>query len=716
MKQVLQDRSTGRIIVAEVAEPTRPPGYVMVEVHASVISAGTETAVASSTQQSLIGRVAAKPELIRKGFTMWREHGLQALLARIESKYSGYEVLGYSCAGTVLEADLADFPVPPGTRVSCGGVGYAMHAEKVVVPPLLCAKIPEGVDDETAAYATLGAIAMQGVRQAGVQLGEYVAVIGLGLIGLLTVQILRAAGCRVLGIDPAEAARLRGSMNGCERVATPDDAHSACAALTRGVGADAVIICASAKDSGPVALAGELARSRGRIVMIGATGIEIPRELYFRKELSFILSRSYGPGRYDPTYEESGIDYPIDYVRFTEQRNLIAFLELAATGKISVQHITTHRFPLENAPEAYNLLKAPVDRAGIVLTYPAPQTKNRSPRRIVSVSPPITPPCESPGISIIGAGEYATNVILPLLREHKSVVLRGVAARRPDHAAAVAKRFGFSFHTADAEAILEDGETQIVFIATRHDTHAEFAARALEAGKHVWVEKPLCIDRKGLETVLSALPKAKGLLAVGFNRRFSPLTDDLLALRRKAGPIMALARVNAGKLPPDHWTQNPAVGGGRLIGEGCHFLDYLAFLAGARPARVQTFSLLTDRIDLPPRSNFAVTVTFADGSLGQLFYSADGPPCMPKERIEFFGAQTSAVVDDFRSVTIFSRRAESRSLPAQDKGQAAMLAAFLKGVSGKGEFPMTTESIISTTLLTLAAQESLDSGRPIDVL
>lgn len=711
MKQVLQDRRTGEIVVVELPDPIRTPGRIHVRTRASVISAGTESALAAATGRSLLQRVADKPELLRKGLATLRERGLGALREQIDAKYAGFEPLGYSCAGAVIEGDPEAPGLPAGARVACGGIGYAMHAELVAVPHRLCARVPDNVDDETAAYATIGAIAMQGVRQAGVSLGENIVVIGLGLVGLLTAQLLKAAGCRVIGSDPSEAARTRALLNGCERAVGLADAPAAVADATRGIGADAVLICAAAPDSGPVALAGELARSRGRVVMVGATGMEIPRELYFRKELSFALSRSYGPGRYDPTYEESGVDYPVDYVRFTEQRNMLAFLDLAASGAISVANLTTHRFPLADAPKAYALLKErAVDRAGIVLIYPAESAPVRN--MIWRESNP--PGAGSPAVSLIGTGAYAGGVLLPLLREHGDVALRGVAARRPDQAASTASRFGFAFSASGIDQLLEDRETNVVIIATRHDSHADLAAAALAAGKHVWIEKPLALDEAGLDRVREARAKGGGLLAVGFNRRFSPLSAALRALRENGGPAMIAIRVNAGRLPPTHWTQDPAVGGGRLLGEGCHFFDYLCFLTGSTPRSVFAVGLASERPDLPARSNFSVTVAFADGSVGHVIYSSDGGANMPKERIELFCGGKSATLDDFRSLTIFDERsAHTETLRAQDKGQRAMLAAFLDAVRGRKPFPVHPEAFFTSTRLTLAAQQSLDSGQQI---
>lgn len=713
MKQVLLNKKTGAIEVLDVPDPDRRPGQILVTVRASVISAGTESAVHATAGRSLLQRVVEKPNLIRKGIDLLRNHGISALRAQLDAKTSGYEVLGYSCAGVVVESDPSAPDLSPGTRVACGGVGYAMHAERIVVPHRLTARIPDGVSDESAAYATIGAIALQGIRQAGAVLGENVAVIGLGLVGLLTSQLLKAAGCNVIGIDPSPHARERALQNGCLRVADLPDAKSVVSDATDGYGADAVIICAATSDHSPVVLAGEIARSRGRVVMVGATGMDIPRETYFKKELTLALSRSYGPGRYDPSYEEAGIDYPIDYVRFTEQRNMQAVLDLIANGAIDPARLTTHRFALEAAPSAYALLNdRSVDRVGIVLTYKA----SSAPVRRLERSLPPAGRSGHIGVSLIGAGEYASNVLIPLLKNRDGILLRGVAARRPDHSRAAAERFGFSFAASSAEEIFRDSETNAVIIATRHDSHASLTASALAAGKHVWCEKPLALHVEELARVEQALGAGGStILAVGFNRRFSPLANRLLELRtRIGGPIMVLIRVNAGKLPPDHWTQDPAIGGGRLLGEGCHFFDLLCFLADSTPIRVHTIAYSSDRRDLPPRSNFSSTVSFADGSVGTVLYSSDGSQRLAKERIELFCGGSAAVLDDFRTLHVFEPRGEQEfHLRRQDKGQAAMMGAFLEAIRGNTPFPQTLQSILQSSRLTIAAQRSLDAGQQV---
>ncbi len=706
MKQVVQDRKTGQVILVDVPEPKRGKGQLLVRVRTSVISAGTESALVAATGRSLFQRIADKPELIKKGIDTLTSRGIDGLRNQIEGKYAGYESLGYSCAGEVMATDAGAIGIMAGMRVACGGIGYAHHAEWVSVPHRLCAVVPDQVDDETAAYATLGAIAMQGVRQSAAVLGENTVVIGLGLVGLITVQLLRAAGCSVIGVDPSPNARSKGIACGCRQTVDPSLALEAVRQATRGIGADAVLICAATSSSDPVVLAGELARSRGRVVMVGATGMEIPREQYFRKELSFHLSRSYGPGRYDASYEEDGIDYPIDYVRFTEQRNMQSFLDLAATGAISISLLTTHRYPFLQAPDAYALLAdKTTDRVGIVLTYPSAQNTPTPPR-------PLPPTVASTlGVSFIGAGGYAENMLLPLLRTMDGVSLRGIVTRQAAHAASVASRFHAAFSDTDADKVLTDTGTQVVFIATRHDSHATYAASALQAKKHVWIEKPMALTMEEIDH-LAQLHASSGVhLTVGFNRRFSPLSFALKKALPARSPVMVSIRVNAGHLPPEHWTQQCATGGGRLLGEGCHFFDYLCFVTGSEPVSVFAAGLCSERIDLPAASNFIATVTFRNGSVGTVNYTSEGSVHMPKERIEVSSGGVTAVLDDFTSLTVHGKQgSKTESLKRQDKGQSAMVNSFMLAVQGKAEFPLTSNEVFLSSRLTLIAQQSLEQG------
>ena len=714
MKQVLQDLKTGAVVVTEVPDPGPSRGRLLVRVGASLLSAGTESAQVAKARQSLLERVRAKPHLLRQGLEELRDRGLAGVREKLASKYEGFAELGYSCAGTVVDAGDERGVIAPGTLVACGCVGHASHAEFVSVPRLLTAVAPEGVTAEGAAYATVGAIAMQGVRQAAAQVGEYIVVIGLGLVGLLTVQLLRAAGCRVAGIDPSPKARERGLACGCDVVAGPDQAGDAVAAFSCGPGADAVIICAATADSSPVELAGQLARSRGRVVMVGATGMTVPRDEYFLKELSFTLSRSYGPGRYDRRYEEEGHDYPLDYVRFTEQRNMRAFLELLQKGQVDTAALTTHRFPVEEAPAAYALLNSRgVDRVGILLTYAhAPPAPARFSVPVVAAKPVSA---DVLGVGFLGAGAYAQGMLLPLLKAQPGVALRAVMTRNGSHALHAAKRFGFEQSCTRTEDVLGDPAVQLVFITTRHDSHAALTVKALRAGKHVWVEKPLALTLEQLKEVFQALrehPDAR--LVVGFNRPFSPAAQWLLPKLSAAAPRMMLYRVNAGVVPADSWVHDPLTGGGRLLGEGCHFFDFLRHAAGAEAESVQTEAAGTTGGELTATGNFAATIRFQNGSVGQLLYSSQGAPRMGKEHFECFSGQTCGALHDYRDAEFFQRDQQERwGRHAQDKGQAALLTAFLAALRQSTPPPMSAAGVLESSLLTLAAQASLVQRAPV---
>ena len=716
MKQVLQDLKTGSVVVADTPDPAPARGRLLVRVQASLLSAGTESAQVAQGRQSLFERVRQKPRLIRQGLDELRERGLAGVREKLAGKFEGYAELGYSCAGTVVQGGDESGAVQPGSLVACAGVGHANHAEFVSVPALLTAPAPEGVEAEASAYTTVGALAMQGVRQSGARLGEYVAVIGLGLVGLLTVQLLRAMGCRVAGIDPSGQTHPRALASGCDVATGPDGALDAVQSLSQGLGADAVIICAATPASSPVELAGQLARSRGRVVMVGATGMTIPREDYFLKELSFTLSRSYGPGRYDRHYEEEGHDYPVDYVRFTEQRNMRAFLELVQKGQVDPTRLTTHRFPVEEAPAAYAVLEdRSVDRVGVILSYAgAPPAPARFSIQLAAARPLST---DAVGVGFVGAGAYAQSMLLPLLKKRADVVLRSVMTRNGSHSLHASQRFGFESACTRVEEVLDNPAVQLVFISTRHDSHAGLTCRALRAGKHVWVEKPLALTLEELQETARALRENPACrLVVGFNRPFSPAAQWLLARVSAQSPRLMHYRINAGFVPADSWIHDPKAGGGRLRGEGCHFFDFLRHAAGAEAESVQTESPETNRADLPATGNFAATIRFRNQSVGQVLYTAQGAVRMGKEHFECFSGQTCGAIHDYRDADFFQRERHERfGKRPQDKGQAGLLDAFLQCLRHGTPPPMRAEDILESTLLTLAAQQSLVLRAPVSM-
>jgi predicted dehydrogenase/threonine dehydrogenase-like Zn-dependent dehydrogenase len=616
--------------------------------------------------------------------------------------------LGYSSAGTIvaLGEDMHGFQV--GGRVACAGGGYAVHAEYNLVPRNLLTPLPEDVDFESAAFTTLGAISMHGFRLAEPQLGETVAVVGMGLLGLLTAQIATAAGCHVLGIDvDPERASLATSLGlqACPRSGAEETAQ----AFTAGRGFDSVIICADTDSNDPVELAGSLARDRGRVVATGAVGLSIPRKVYYEKELSFINSRSYGPGRYDAGYEEGGVDYPLGYVRWTEGRNFEAVVDLLATGKLVVEPLITHRFPIERATEAYEVITGKMDEPflGVLLTYPE-QLEDEPPRIQFHESPGLQP--ASCNLGVIGAGLFANATLLPAIKKVPEVGLVGIASAGGQHAQHAAGKFGFAYAASDHDEILQDAKVNTVAILTRHDSHAELVVRALEAGKHVFVEKPLAIDSEQLSAVGEQLAKVQDqLLTVGFNRRFAPLARQLADhFSARSEPLFAHYRVNAGYIPLDHWTHDPEQGGGRFIGEGCHFVDFLTYLVGSAPVSVRANALPDD--GKYREDNLTMTFTFADGSVGVVDYLASGDKSFPKERVEVFCGGRIGVLDDFRTLELVRDGRRKRVKKAQDKGWKDEWVTFASAIREAGAPPIPYEQLIGVTQATFAAVESLRSA------
>lgn len=715
MLQLLQNLKSGALTLEEVPEPVAGDTFVRVRLEASVVSAGTERMVVDMARKSLIGKALARPDLVRKTIDKAMKEGIGAAARTVNARLNAPMPLGYSCCGIVEEAGVLVPGLKPGQRVACAGAGYANHAEVVAVPKNLVVAVPGGVGAEEAAFTTLGAIALQGVRLAKPELGETFLVIGLGLLGQLTAQILLANGCRVLGSDLNGAHVARAEMSGVTGIVPGADVKEACLAATNGHGVDGVIVCAATASNEPVALAGEVSREHGRVVLTGAVGMDVPRDPYFRKEVSLVVSRSYGPGRYDPVYEEGGHDYPYGYVRFTEQRNMEAFLGLVAAGRIDVKGLVTHRHAFADALAAYGLVdgtrKEPF--LGIVLTYGGAARPLAAPE--VDVRP--TPlPAGMVGVSVIGAGNYATGVLLPALQRTGAVSFRAIATQSGRSAATAAAKFSFA-RTAPTAADAIAGDAHLVAILTRHDSHAALAADALAAGKHVFVEKPLAIDFAGLASVWGAMKAHPDCqLLVGFNRRFAPAVADVQAhFAGVGGPKTILIRANAGAIPSEHWSQDAERGGGRLIGEACHYVDLAQALAGSDVDSVFCQGAGTGKSALL-NDDFVMTLAMTDGSVATITYTASGAPGLDKEYVEVFGGGRAAAIDDFRAVRLFgpgaaSAKAGSRT---QDKGQAAMAGALVAALKS-GTPAVAPESLARTTLATLKAVESMATGqrRPV---
>ncbi|HRK91030.1 MAG TPA: bi-domain-containing oxidoreductase [Anaerolineales bacterium] len=713
MKQLLQNIKTGQTIVEDVPIPTPREGQALVKVVASLVSAGTERMVVEFAEKSYLGKARSRPDLVKQTLDKAKREGILPTVQAVFNRLDQPMGLGYSTAGTIvaLGKNMQGFRV--GQRVACAGGGYATHAEYNLVPRNLLTPLPKNVDFESAAFTTLGAIALHGFRLAEPQLGENVAVIGLGLLGLLTIQMADAAGCNVLGIDiDPKRVKLASSL-GLEAVARPQ-ADSAAAAFTQNRGFDSIIICADTSSNDPVELAGVIARDRAKVVATGAVGLNFPRKIYYEKEISFINSRSYGPGRYDLNYEENGQDYPFGYVRWTEGRNFQAVVDLMASGKLKVASLISHRFDIEEGVKAYEVItgKKKEPFLGVLLKYP--DVKKSESSKVIRFNVPTFKHSNVITLGVLGAGLFANSTLLPILKSNKDFELVGIASSGGLHAQHSGRKFGFQYATSSEDEIINDPKINTVAILTRHDTHADLVVKALKAGKHVFVEKPLAINEKQLSQITKALAAHDSLLTVGFNRRFAPLIRNLKSqISNRVEPLHAHYRVNAGFIPANHWTQDPAIGGGRIIGEACHFVDVLTFLVGTAPVSVTAHALPNN--GKYSEDNVSMTFTFADGSVGVVDYLANGDKSMPKERLEVFCGGMVAVLDDYVSLTTVKDGKKKVESGAQDKGWRGEMAAFADALKAGKEPPISYEHLIGVTKSTFAAVESIRSKSTIEI-
>ncbi|MBC8044938.1 MAG: bi-domain-containing oxidoreductase [Rhizobacter sp.] len=719
MQQLVQNARTGSIKIKSVPTPTLKRGMVLVRNRFSLISAGTERTKVETGKKSLLGKALARPDQVQLVLKQMRETGVLPTLERAFNKLNTDSAMGYASAGIVVEVadDVSEFRV--GDKVACAGAGYASHAEFVVVPKNLCAKVPEGVRLEDAAYSTLGAIAMQGLRQAAPTLGETVMVIGLGLLGLLLVQELKANGCKVIGIDINPQSLVLALELGCDLALSRNDDSltNQIQSLTHGFGVDAVIITASTSQNDPVEFAAQVMRDRGRVVMVGVTGMDLPRTPYYMKELDFRLSRSYGAGRYDANYEERGIDYPIGYVRWTEKRNMESFLQLVAEKKVRLDKITTHTFPIERGDEAYKLVGGEVKERyiGILLDYGAfgGQTEvaeklNGAHRNGNALNIAGKTSAEAAKrIGFIGAGSFAQGYLVPHLKTIAGVELAAVCNATGINAENAKEKFGFERAVSNIDDVLNDARIGTVFIATRHDLHAELVIKALAAGKNVFVEKPLALNEESLLRLAETYERTDAEVLTGFNRRFSaPVIALCEAFQGIDEPLSVSYRVNAGPLPADHWTQDLDEGGGRLIGEGCHFIDTMQFITGSEPVRVYA-----ELLPAAARENLVITIRFANGSVGTLHYLCNGDKLYPKERIEVFGGRRIAVMENFKTLMISEQGKERIKTFDGTKGHKEEIDAFIASL-GMGKPALSFQSQVLTTLATFRINQSLNSGMP----
>ncbi|MCL5033720.1 MAG: bi-domain-containing oxidoreductase [Bacteroidetes bacterium] len=729
MKQVVQNMKTGEIKVENLPAPAMKSGGILVKNHFSLISAGTEKSSVDLGKMSMLQKARSRPDDVRKVLQEIKQNGFLPTYKKVMSRLSSLKPLGYSTSGVVLAVDPNVSEFKAGDAVACAGAGYAVHADVVFVPKNLAVKLPPSVGLDEAAYATLGAIAMQGVRQTYPALGEKIVVIGLGLVGLLAVQILKANGCTVFGIDVdpenVELAKKLGADEACER---SGNVNSMVLSFTEGYGADAVVIAAATRSSDPVALAGEIARDRSRIVMIGATGMNIPRPPYYLKELEFKLSRSYGPGRYDPNYEERGTDYPIGYVRWTENRNMKEFVHLLGEKKIDVGSLTTHRFSIDQAAQAYKLIsgRRTEKYIGILLEYKEemgePKLKASTqevrsdgfsgPRADAFKKNPMT-------VGFIGAGSFAQGNLIPGLKAIPGIVLNTVCTASGVSAKTAQNQFGFKYGTTDSKEVFSNDDIGTVFIATRHNLHAVLVVEAMKSGKNVFVEKPLALNEEELASIESLYKSSdrKDLpsLMVGFNRRFAPLTLELKKFFRQTGePIVVNYRVNAGYIPRNHWTQDPVEGGGRINGEVCHFVDFIQYITSSQVEKVFAESISSDNSAITNNDNVNISLRMKNGSLGVITYLANGDSSLPKERVEVSSGRQSAVLDNFQYLHLYRNGSEKKVGSGRlDKGISNGVNMFMKSLSSDRRPLITFEEIVNTSLTTFRILTSLSLGEPV---
>lgn len=702
MKQILQSLKTGATEVAEIPVPAVKCGQLLISTRQTLVSAGTERMLVEFGKAGWIKKARQQPDKVRMVLDKIRTDGLQPTLEAVFNKLDQPLPLGYCNVGRIVEVGVGVVGYAVGERVISNG----KHAEVVSVPINLCAKVPDEVTDEEAAFTVLGAIALQGIRLAQPTLGETVVVTGLGLVGLMTVQLLRAHGCRVLGLDFDKEKLALARQLGAEVVdlAAGQDPVKTAERYSRGRGVDAVIVTATTNSSEPIRQAALMCRKRGRIVLVGVTGLELSRDDFFKKELTFQVSASYGPGRYDSNYEEKGQDYPVGFVRWTEQRNFEAVLDMMADGRLDVKPLITHRFAIQDAVRAYELVAGVEPSLGILLQYPGIEIGDGSRTvRLQPVAQTAKGMSGKAGISFVGSGNYATAMLIPAFKK-AGAHLRCVASNTGVSGAYAGRRFGFVESTTDTNALFMDTLTQAVVITTQHDSHARLALLALNHGKHVFVEKPLCLtfcELTGIEAALAAAVDDNTrapIVMVGFNRRFAPHVQKIKQLLNSVtGPKSFIMTVNAGSIPIDHWTQDPEAGGGRVIGEACHFIDLLRFLADAPIASWQRMAM-----ESPTCDTVTLQLKFIDGSIGTVHYFANGTKAFPKERLEVFAAGRVLQLDNFRKLTGFSWPGFSKmDLWRQDKGQRACAKAFIDAIEGRGPVPIPFEEILEVSRVSI---------------
>jgi predicted dehydrogenase/threonine dehydrogenase-like Zn-dependent dehydrogenase len=722
MKQVAQNYKSGELAVLDVPAPACKPGGVLVRSLYSLISTGTEMMKVSEARMSLLGKARARPDQVRKLVDSVAQQGAVATYKKAMNRLDSYTPLGYSLCGVVVEVGAGAEQFSVGQMVAAAGNEFALHAELNWVPTNLCVPVPDGVAAEHAAFATVGAIAMQGVRRAEVALGETACVIGLGLIGQLVVRLLVASGVQVVGLDVVAARCRAAEKAGAVACAAPDEAglneiEQVMLSRTGGLGADHILLAAGGDSNGPVEVAARLARDRARVVDIGKTRLDLPWNAYYEKELDVRFSRSYGPGRYDDRYELEGVDYPAGYVRWTERRNLACFLDLLADGSVDVGSLISGTYPIEDAADVYSQLGAgSLEGIGFLLSYgPAPDAE--SPERTIQISThtepaaasqPRTPRSADVRIGFVGAGNYATSMLLPHLRDQSDVELVSVATTKSLSGLNAQRKFGFATITTSVEAVLDDDTLDAVFIVTRHHSHAGLVCEALKRGRAVFVEKPLALSEDQLAQVLETVDESgNDRIMVGFNRRFAPLFTDLRnRLTPFRSPLSARYLVNAGRLDPSSWYLNEELEGSRFAGEGGHFIDTVSALVGCDPVEVQAMAA---------GANIHATLRYSDESVATISYVTDGSPRFPKETLDVSADGRTGRLDNFQRITAWSSKGKTgrRTLTGQDKGQRAQLERFVHAVHTGSAMPIPLKSLVATTRATLAVGQSVATRQPV---
>ena len=706
MNQLTQKLGSGQMKIQEIPYPQLGKGMVIVKTHYSIISAGTEASTVQAARKRLLGKAKERPQQVKQVLDTFIKQGPVQTYRAVMKKLDAYSPLGYSSAGEIIEVGEGVLEFKIGDKVACAGVGYASHAEVVSVPTNLCVKLDESANLKNAAYNTLGAIAMQGVRQADMRLGESCVVIGLGLLGQLSCLILKASGVHVVGVDVSRIAVQQAVDNKIVDVAYTRNTAGIEDKIdneTNGIGADAVIIAAATASLDPINFAGVIARKKGSVVVLGAvpTGFDRDPDWYI-KELELKMACSYGPGRYDLNYEEKGVDYPVAYVRWTEKRNMEAFQHLLKTKKIDIDYLSTHEFSFEDAPKAFDLVVNKTEPfIGIALKY---NTSIVHSKKAIKITSKIKK--EDINISFIGAGSYAQGSLLPNMSNLENTSKVGVLTNNGTTSKRVAEKFKFQFCAANEEDVL-DSRTNTLFIATPHSSHASYVLKGLVNNKHIFVEKPLCLNEIELDQIIEAQASSSTAVMIGFNRRFSPLT---LKMKDAMGndPMTMIYRVNAGSIPKDNWMQDMELGGGRIVGEVCHFIDYLTYINGSLPTKISA-AALPDMNNLNDTLN--ILIQFENGSTGVIAYYANGSKNLSKEYVEVFSSGITAILKDFKELIIYGKGKPTKvKIWNQNKGQKEMVKSFVESIKDTGDAPIPFSEIVAVTKASFRVLDSLKQG------